>query len=76
MGIILYRQKDYARAANILKDSSSQNPKDAELMYYLGMAQFSLNKKPESKQALQRALDLNLKPDLATEARKTLGVLK
>jgi hypothetical protein len=49
---------------------------DGELMYYLGMAQFQLNKRTESKQTLQRALELGLKDELAVEARKNLAKLK
>ncbi len=76
MGIILYRQKDFARAANVLQEVASQHTQDAELMYYLGMAQFRLNKRTESKQALQRAIELGLKADLAVEAKQTLTELK
>ena len=39
-------------------------------MYYLGAAQAKLKQKTESRQSLQRALDLKLNPELATEARE------
>jgi Tfp pilus assembly protein PilF len=75
-GIIVYRQGDYARAASLLQESAGKRASDSELMYYLGMAQFQLNKRTESKQSLQRALELGLKDELASEARKNLAKIK
>jgi tetratricopeptide (TPR) repeat protein len=75
-GIIAYRKGDYARAANLLQANTRQHSGDAELMYYLGMAQYRLNQRAESKQTLQRALDLNLNAGLAAEARRILVELK
>jgi tetratricopeptide (TPR) repeat protein len=76
LGILVFRQGDFARAANLLGESAGKRKEDAVLQYYLGMAQYRLKKRAESKEALQRALDLNLKADLATEARRTLAELK
>jgi tetratricopeptide (TPR) repeat protein len=70
-GIIAYRQGDYRRAANILGESATQRADDGEGIFYLGMAQHQLKDKSSAK-TLQRALGLNLKPDLAAEARRTL----
>ena len=75
-GIIVYRQGDFARAASLLRESAGKLDRDSELMYYLGMAQFRLNKRAESKQTLQRALELGLKDELAADARKNLASLK
>jgi Flp pilus assembly protein TadD len=75
-GLIVYRKGDYASAENLLLQSARQRGGDAELMYYLGMAQYRLKQEAESKQSLQRALDLNLKAGLATEARRILAELK
>jgi tetratricopeptide (TPR) repeat protein len=72
-GIIEYRQGDYARAVSLLQESAGKRSEDAELMYYLGMARYRTNKRAESKQALQRALDLGLSGDPAAEARRTLA---
>jgi putative PEP-CTERM system TPR-repeat lipoprotein len=76
LGIIVYRKGDYGRAANLLQESASERNSDAELMYYLGMAQYQLKHATESKQALQLALDLKLNPDLAADARRILAELK
>ena len=59
LGIIVFRQGDYSRAVTLLQESARQKTGDAELMYYLGMAQYRLKNRAESK-TLQRALDLNL----------------
>jgi Flp pilus assembly protein TadD len=75
-GIIVYRKGDFARAENLLTECSRQNYDDAELMYYLGMAQHRLQQSAASKESLQRALALNLRSDLADKARQTLAELK
>ena len=59
-----------------LKESAEKITNDPELYYYLGMAQYQLKQKPESKDALQQALKLNLQAKLADDARKTLLQLK
>lgn len=76
LGIIVYQRGDYARSAKLLAESAGTRNSDAQLMYYLGMSQYRLKKHGESKQALQRALDLNLSSNLAAEARRILAELK
>jgi Flp pilus assembly protein TadD len=76
LGIIVFRQGDYPRAANLLQESARQKNGDAELIYYLGMAQYHLKNRAESKISLQRALDLNLSGTQAVEARRILAELK
>jgi tetratricopeptide (TPR) repeat protein len=76
LGKIVYRQGDYPRASSLLAESTRQKNGDAELMYYLGMAQYHLKNRGESKTALQRALDLNLSGDQAVEAKRILAELK
>jgi Tfp pilus assembly protein PilF len=75
-GMLVFRQGDFTRAASLLLESAGKRKDDPVLLYYLGMAQYRLKKSAESKEALQRALDLNLRADLATEARRTLAELK
>ena len=74
-GVIVYRMGDFTRAASLLRESASKRTEDAELFYYLGAAQSKLKQKTESRQSLQRALDLKLKPELAAEAQKILKEL-
>ena len=76
LGIIVFRQGDYPRAANLLQESARQKNRDAELMYYLGMTQYHLKNRAESKTSLQRALDLNLSGTQAVEAKRILAELK
>ncbi len=76
LGMIVYRQGDYSRAANLLRESAGQKSGDAETMYYLGMAQYRLKNRAESKAALQKALDLNLAGAPAAEAKRVLAELK
>jgi tetratricopeptide (TPR) repeat protein len=76
LGIIAYRQGDYARSTRLLQESASKGMDDAQLMYYLGMSQYQLKEPAKSKQALQRALKLELPDNLAAEARRILAELK
>jgi hypothetical protein len=46
------------------------------VFYYLGMDQYRLKQQTESKRSLQRALDLSLPGELASEARRVLAELK
>ena len=45
---------------------------DAELMYYLGMAQYQI-KDNECKKSLERALALNVEPRLADQAKRAIA---
>jgi tetratricopeptide (TPR) repeat protein len=76
LGIVAFRQGDYARSASLLKESASKLNDNAPVFYYLGMSQYRLKQPAESKQSLQRALDLNLPAEMASEARRTLAELK
>ncbi len=76
LGIVIYRQGDYVRAVNLLKESSRSRSGDAQLMYYLGMAQYKLKQPAESRITLQKALDMNPPAQLGDEARRVLGQLK
>jgi tetratricopeptide (TPR) repeat protein len=74
-GIIAYREGDFPRSENLLKEAAAAQPQDGQTVFYLGMAQFRLKEK-SSKETLQKALALNLPPDLAAQAQKTLSGLK
>ena len=75
MGLILYQQGDFSRAASQLRDAARTTP-DAETLFYLGSAQYQLKNRTESKANLQRALDLKLSDAQADAARKMLAQLK
>jgi len=76
LGILVFRQGDYSRAADLLQESGRQKTGDSELVYYLGMAQYHLKNLAESKIALQRALNLNLSGSQAVEAKRILAEIK
>jgi exosortase C (VPDSG-CTERM-specific) len=76
LGILAYRQADYSRSAQLLSDSARNAESDAEMLYYLGMAQYRLKQRAQSKETLQRALALNMPAKFAAEARRTLAELK
>jgi predicted Zn-dependent protease len=76
LGVVAYRRANYSAAAQYLKQSLPTRKNDGELLYYLGMAQYQLKAKAESKAALQQALALNIQAKLAGEARRVLAELK
>jgi len=75
LGVVAYRRSNYSAAAQYLKQSSLTRKNDGELLYYLGMAQYQLKARAESKAALQQALALNIQPKLAGEAKRVLADL-
>jgi tetratricopeptide (TPR) repeat protein len=74
-GIIVYRTGDFASSVTILQKAAKQRSNDAELIFYLGMAEDRLNRRAQSKDDLKRALTMNLRPDLAADAKRVLGDL-
>jgi len=76
LGVEAYRRANYSAAAQCLNQSLQTRKNDAELLFYLGMAQYQLKAKAESKAALQQALALNVQAKLAAEAKRVLSELK
>ena len=76
LGILAYRCGDYTQSAQLLMQGAEGPPQDGELLYYLGKADYQLKQNQKSKDALQRALALNIPPELADDARKLLTQLK
>jgi len=75
LGIINYRLGDYAASQKLLKESALKKSGDAQLMYYLGMDQYQLKQRADSKKSLLQAVDLKLPEKLAAEARRVLAEL-
>ena len=74
LGVLLYRKGGEAsRAVNLLKQSAVTRTNDAELLFYLGMAQQQSNDLVGSRRSLQKSLDAGLPPVLANEAQKALA---
>jgi tetratricopeptide (TPR) repeat protein len=73
LGVLDYRRGNYSQAAEQLQQVAAKRKDDPELLYYLGMAHYQLKKYAETKGELQRALDMNLPPELAENARRALS---
>jgi len=76
LGKIAYRRKDYRSATRFLTESVGKLTGDAEALYFLGMAHYSLKEKDASKRALTQALALNANAPFSADARKTLAELE
>lgn len=76
IALIAYRMGDFSKAANLFQEMASKNGTDGEIMYYLGMAQWRLNKRTEGKTSLRRALELGVNDTLATQAKKSLASIE
>jgi len=75
LGMIAFHRKDYSRAAQLLKETTRSHHDDAEGLYYLGISQFHLKEKDESRQTLRRALSLDGKATFAAEAQRIIAEL-
>ena len=71
-----YQRKDFAYAAQLLRRSSEKGPLDAKYLYYLGMSHLKANDKPQSREALRRALEAGLQEPLASDAKAALAELE
>jgi len=76
LGLLAYRRGDYQRAAQLLQESSQTFGNDGELFYFLGKSNYQLKRLPPAKQALTRALALNVSAKYAEDAKKILVELK
>jgi tetratricopeptide (TPR) repeat protein len=76
LGKIAYRQGDFPSAITFLEESSSKRGEDAEVFYFLGMAQYQKKAKEESKTALDRAMALSPNAAFAPEVKKILAELE
>jgi tetratricopeptide (TPR) repeat protein len=72
LGIATFKRENAARARELLAEAATKRPDDPELLYYLGQTYRSLNRMPECKQAVERALGLNLSGSLVADAQKAL----
>jgi Flp pilus assembly protein TadD len=75
LGKIAFRREDYGRSVRLLQEAARGTCAGAEVLYYLGLANYRLNQSKECRQALQTALALNAKSPLAEEARQILAKL-
>ena len=76
LGKVAYRRKDYSQAVQLLSQSSAELQQDADVFFHLGLAYHQLNRKDQTKNALEKALGLNLETKSAQEAKQILASLK
>lgn len=76
LGVLSYRRGNYARSAQLLNESARQRSEDGEVFYYLGMTHRQLQEPRQSREALQRALALNVPAALADEAHRVMAELQ
>jgi tetratricopeptide (TPR) repeat protein len=73
LGILSFRRAFYPQSVELLKEAAARRKDDPELLYYLGEVHRQLKQYTECKETLQRALDLNLSPGLANDAKGALA---
>ena len=76
LGRLSYEKKDYSRAIQLLQESATRRPPNANSLFYLGMSQLEVRQKTEARGALNQALVQGLQEPLASEARHALAELQ
>jgi Tfp pilus assembly protein PilF len=72
LGEIFFRRGEFARATQLLRESSRQQPAP-RTFFFLGLSLHELKQKADSQQALRRALELGLPSDLSEQANRILN---
>jgi tetratricopeptide (TPR) repeat protein len=72
LGKVAYRRGEFGYATDLLAQTAKDPNADAETFYYLGMAYYKARQPVEAKNALKRALALNLDARLGAEASRVL----
>ena len=73
LGILNYRRGYYPQSIELLKEAAAKQKDDSEVFYYLGEVYRQLKQYTECKETLQRALNLNLPPRFAEDAKSALA---
>lgn len=73
LGILNYRRDLIPQSAELLKQAAANRKDDPELLYYLGEDYRQLKQWSECKDALQRALSLNIPSALSEAAKRALA---
>ncbi len=76
LGKVLFKRRDYQGSARLLREAAQGGVADADAMYSLGMAHYSLKEKQQSKAALQRAIEMSPNAGFVGPARQILAELK
>lgn len=73
LGIASYRHGDFSYAAQVLKELATQRPLVADELFALGMSQAATGSNDQASENLNSALEGDLSPTQATEAKAALG---
>jgi Flp pilus assembly protein TadD len=76
LGVVLFRQGNFNRAATLLGEAAQKREKDADVQRYLGLALRQVKRPGEARRALEKALELKLAGEPAEEVRRTLEEIK
>jgi tetratricopeptide (TPR) repeat protein len=76
LGVVLFRQGNFNRAATLLGEAAQKREKDADLQRYLGLALRQVKRPSDARKALETALALKLSGEAAEEVRRALEELK
>ncbi len=71
----LYSQKKYSEAIPFLKQAASENPKNPNPYYYVGLCHHALGNKPAAKKAFQFLIDNYPSAPAAQNARAALAAV-
>jgi tetratricopeptide (TPR) repeat protein len=75
LGWIYYKKNLASLAIPPLEESLKKKPNDPDVLYHLGMTYAKVGDKAKSRDALERALKLNLRQADVASARQTLGTV-
>ncbi len=76
LGVVLFRQGNFNRAATLLGEAAQKREKDADVQRYLGLALRQVKRPGEARRALEKALELKLAGEPAEEVRRALEEIK
>ncbi|MEY3609179.1 MAG: hypothetical protein RLZZ447_1967 [Verrucomicrobiota bacterium] len=76
LGVVLFRQGSFNRAATLLGEAAQKRERDADLQRYLGLALRQVKRPSDARRALEKALELKLAGEAAEEVRRALEELK
>ena len=72
LGTLAYQRKQFAYAAQLLRESSGKRPLDSRSLYFLGMSLLEIKEMPDGKEELRKSLAAGLIEPLATEVKQII----